>query len=208
MESVKFEASKRTEIGTKYSKALRKEGLVPAVMYSSKESVHFAVSSKALKPLIYTPDFKLAEINIDGETHKGIIKDVQFHPVTDSILHVDFVKLHDGVPVVVNIPLKTKGIAEGVKNGGKLIQQVRSIKVKTLPEDLTSELFVDVTALTLGHSVRVRDVEVSDKMHVMNPGATPVAMVEIPRALRSSTAAEEAATAGAVVAKATEEAAE
>lgn len=190
MESIKVEAQKRTEIGTKHSKALRKEGLVPCVMYSSKDSIHFAVTPKALKPLIYTPDFKVAEVSIDGENHRGIVKDVQFHPVSDAILHIDFVKLHDGVPLIVNIPLKTKGVSEGVKNGGKLIQQVRKIKVKALPEDLVSELYVDISALKLGNSVRVRDIEVNENMQILNPEATPVAMVEIPRALRSSTDAE------------------
>lgn len=191
METLKVEGTKRAEIGTKSAKLARKEGQVPCVMYGQGDTIHFSVTPKSVKGLIYTPDFKLAELDIEGDVHKAILKDIQFHPVTDEIVHMDFLKLTKGVPVKVNIPLRTKGVSEGVKGGGKLIQQVRTILVKTMPEDIVSELYVDISSLQLGQSARVKDVEVTDKMEVMNPPATPVVAVEVPRALRSATAAAE-----------------
>ena len=192
METLKVEGKKRAEVGTKSAKSTRSEGNIPCVMYGQGDAVHFSVTPKSVKALVYTPDFKLAELNLDGNTHSAILKDIQFHPVTDQILHMDFLKLTNGVPVKVNIPLRTKGESEGVKLGGKLIQQVRTILVKTKPENLVSELFVDISSLELGQSARVKDVEVSDDMEVMNPPATPVVAIEIPRALRSAAAAAEA----------------
>ncbi len=185
METVNIAGQSRST-GSKSSKAIRQEGNIPCVLYGQDGNTHFSVGRQAIKPLVYTPDFKIAEINVDGKNFRGILKDIQFHPVTDNIEHVDFLQLTDGVPVKVNLPLRTKGASEGVKVGGKLIQQVRSILVKTLPEHLVDELYVDISDLNLGQSARVRDIEVNDNIQIMNPGATPVVMVEIPRALRSA----------------------
>ncbi len=189
METLKVEGTIRADLGSKSAKNARKEGQVPCVLYGQGDAVHFAVQPKAVKGLVYTPDFKVAELELGGTSYRAILKDIQFHPVSDDILHIDFLKLTDGVPVKVNIPLRTKGESEGVKLGGKLIQQVRTILVKTKPEDLVAELFVDISDLDLGQAARVKDVEVSDKMEVMNPPATPVVAIEIPRALRSAAAA-------------------
>lgn len=191
MESVKVEGQKRTEIGSKDSKSLRNEGRVPCVVYGKEGLTHFSIIPKAIKSIVYSPDFKLVDLDINGKTTRAILKDIQFHPVTDKIVHVDFLQLNDGIPVKVNIPLRPKGDAEGVKGGGKLIQQVRSVLVKVLPKDLVSELYVDVTSLELGQSARIRDIEVPDAMEIMNPAATPVVGIEIPRALRSANDAAE-----------------
>jgi large subunit ribosomal protein L25 len=185
METVNVQGQSRS-LGSKNAKNIRKEGKIPCVLYGQDGTTHFATTHKDVKPLVYTPDFKLAEIDIDGSKVRTIIKDIQFHPVTDAIEHIDFLQLKDGVPVKVSIPLKTKGVSEGVKTGGKLIQQVRKILVKTLPEHLQEELYVDISSLELGQSARVRDIEVSEHMQIMNPPATPVVMVEVPRALRSA----------------------
>ena len=113
------------------------------------------------------------------------------HPVTDSLTHIDFIELVDGTPVKVDIPIRFKGDSPGVKLGGKLLQSIRRVTVKTLPENLVDELFVDISELELGFAVRVRDIEAPDSVQIMNTGATPVAIVEVPRALRSATAAAE-----------------
>ena len=189
MDTIKIEGNKRAEVGTKGAKQNRSEGLVPCVIYGQNETVHFTVTPKSLKSLVYSPDFKVVNLTIDGNSYDAILKDIQFHPVKDTINHVDFLKLTNGVDIKVEIPLRTKGVSEGVKVGGKLIQQMRTIKVKTKPEHLVDELFVDISKLGLGQSVRVRDVEVNEHMLVMNPPAAPVALVEIPRALRSAAAA-------------------
>lgn len=193
MEKVQVEGTIRSEIGSRTAKEARNAGLVPCVVYGQDGTQHFTTDPKQLKSLIYTPDFKLVELVIDGKTKSAIIKDIQFHPVLGQVQHVDFLQLTEGVPVKVDIPLSSKGLSEGVKVGGKLIQQLRKITVKVTPENIVDRLYVDISNLGLGHSARVRDVEVNENMIVMNPGATPVVMVEIPRALRSATAAAEEA---------------
>jgi len=190
METINIEGLSRST-GSKSSKEIRREGQVPCVLYGQGEVHHFAVTPKSVKGLIYTPDFKVANLKVDGQEVKCILKDIQFHPVTDAIEHIDFLKLTNGVPVKVSIPLRTKGESEGVKGGGKLIQQVRKVLVKTLPENLVDELFVDITPLALGQSARIKDIEVTDKIQIMNPPATPVVMVEIPRALKSAQSQQE-----------------
>jgi len=197
METVSITGIAREEVGKKATKAARKEGLVPCVMYGGSEVKHFNASTKAFKSLIYTPDFKLAEVTLDGQVHKCILKDTQFHPVSESLLHVDLVQLVDGQTVKIELPIGFKGVAPGVKTGGKLIQKVRRVKIKTTPDKIVDKLFVDISALELGASVRVRDIELVDGMEIMNPLAIPVASVEIPRALKSAEAAAEGEAAAA-----------
>lgn len=191
METIAIQGTKRTDVGKKATKAIRKEGLAPCVIYGGTEVVHFASQPSAFKKLIFTPEFKLAEITIDGQAYKCILKDAQYHPVTDEIVHLDFLQLVDGQQIKVNIPVGFKGSSVGVKAGGKLVQKLRTIKIKTTPDKIVNKLFVDITEANLGDSVRVKDVEVSEGMEVMNPAATPVASVEVPRALKSAAAGEE-----------------
>ena len=191
METVAVNGTIRTEVGKKATKAIRKQGEVPCVIYGGEGVIHFSSAPSAFKHLIFTPEFKLAEITLDGTAYKCILKDAQYHPVTDEIVHLDFLQLIDGQNILVNIPLAFKGVSPGVKAGGKLVSKLRTIKIKTTPDQIVNQLFVDISEVTLGNSVRVRDVEVTDKMQVMNPGATPVASVEIPRALKSAAAGEE-----------------
>lgn len=210
MEIVSFKAEARKEIGTKSAKAARRAGLIPCVIYGNGDTVYFTVTSKQVKGLVYTPDFKLATIEVDGVQNKCFLKDIQMHPVTDEIVHIDFLRLKDGVPLKVEIPIGFKGTSPGVKGGGKLIQTMRKIKVKVDPSDLVDKLYVSIEGLELGDSVRVRDVEVEDNVEVISALATPVAQVAVPRALKSATAAEEEegaiAEGGDVAAPAAEEA--
>ncbi len=190
MEIVNINGIKRTATGKKASKAVRNEGNVPCVIYGGGENVHFSAEPMAFRDIIYTPDFKLAHIDVDGTTYKCILKDMQFHPVTDSILHLDFVQLVDGQKVIVEIPIRFKGAAPGVKVGGKLTPTVRRAKVKTTPDKLVEALYVDISELDLGQAVRIRDIEAEEGLEIMNNGSIPVATIEIPRALRSAAAAE------------------
>lgn len=207
MEIVSFKADSRQETGTKGAKALRREGKIPCVLYGGDVSEYFSVTPRQVKALVYTPDFKLASIDVNGTEHKCILKDIQMHPVTDEIVHIDFLKLQDGVPVKVEIPIAFKGESPGIKGGGKLIQSMRKVKIKVKPEDLMDKLFVSIEGLVLGQSVRVRDVEVTEGVEVMTSGATPVAQVAVPRALKSATAEEEegAVTVGEAVVEETTE---
>lgn len=196
MEIVKIEAQVRTEFGKKHTKLVRKQGLVPAIIYGGGTTAAISVTPKAVKTLVYTPDFKLAEITAGGETYTCILKDIVFHPLSDEITHIDFLRTIEGTPIKVEIPVGYKGVSPGVKEGGKLIAQMRKVKVKTTPDKLTDKLYVDIGELQLGSSVRVRDIEVPEGMELMTTGATPIAIVEVPRALKSA-AAEEAKAGGA-----------
>jgi large subunit ribosomal protein L25 len=174
----------RTETGKKSSKATRRAGEVPVVMYGPNELYHFTAKVTDFKQLIYTPDFKIAEVNLDGKKYDCIIKTKQFHPISEGLLHVDLLIMTPGNALKVNIPLRFKGASPGVKVGGKFLQQVRTIKVKTTPESIVDQLIVDISTLELGQSVRVRDIEIPAGVEIMSAGATPVATVEVPRALR------------------------
>lgn len=191
MEIVAVKGQVRTDVGKKASKAVRNAGRVPCVIYGTQETVHFSIDPKEVKPLIYTPAFKLAEVEVDGNTHKCIIKDIQFHPVSDEIVHIDFLALTDGRKVKVEVPVGFQGVSPGMKLGGKLQQNLRRVKIKTTPEHLVDQLVLDVSHLELGQSVRVRDLQVSEGIEIMSPAGTPIATVEIPRALRSATSAAE-----------------
>lgn len=214
MQVVALKAEKRESFGKKANNQLRKKGKVPAVVYAKDGVEHITVSPKDLKSLIYTPEFKIAEIDIDGTKHKAIIKDMQFHPVTDSVVHVDFLRLIDGVTFTYNVPVAFKGVAPGVKQGGKLVHTLRKVKLRSTPENMVDNIIGDISGLKLGGSLRIKDLKIVDGVDVLNPANTPVGIVEVPRAAKSleqeaeEAAAEEAAEAVAAEEAAAEEAAE
>ncbi len=187
-EVVSLTAKLREGKGKQLAKALRRLGEVPCVMYGGKEVVQFSAKAADFKDLVYTPEFKLAEIDIDGTVSRCVIKEIQFHPVTEAIVHVDFQKLVDDVRVKVQLPLVLEGLPKGVKDGGKLIQNVRKIEVKSLPKNLVSQLVVDVSSMEMGQSRRVRDIRLEEGAEILTNGSVPVASVIVPRALRSKTA--------------------
>ncbi len=186
MKSIAITGNQRTDFGKKSTKLTRREGLVPCVIYGSGNNVHFTSDSKSFKNLVYTPDFKVANITVDGNDYKCIVKAIQFHPVTDKIQHIDFLQLVDGNKMKVEIPIRFKGVAPGTKAGGKLTQKLRRVKIKTTPEYLVDELFVDISDLQLGSSVKVKDIELKEGMALETSAGIPVASVEVPRALRSA----------------------
>lgn len=189
MEIVAVSGKLRTEVGKKASAQVRREGLIPCVMYDAKNVIHFSAELKDVKKLIYSPKFKLAEIDVDGKTYKCILKDYQMHPVTDEVSHIDFLHLLDGHPVKIDVPVEFKGTSPGVKTGGKLQRMMRRVKLKTTPEFIVDKVILDISTLQLGQSVRVRNIEPMEGVEIMSAPSTPVAIVEIPRALRSAQAA-------------------
>lgn len=191
MTTVTLTATPRSNTGKKSSKAVRKGGGIPCILYGGETNVSFSTTHNDIKSLIYTPDFKIAEINLDGAVHKCILKDVQFHPVTESVLHADFLKLEESRPVKLEVPLRFKGTSPGVKEGGKIQQTLRRVKIKTTVDKMVDELLVDISELTLGSAARVRDIDVPEGIEIMNSPGIPVVSVEVPRALRSAEAGEE-----------------
>ncbi len=190
MNTIAFSGTVRNGSGKKASKAVRKEGGIPCIMYGGDSNVSFSIKPLDIKGLIYTPEFKVAEITLDGTTHKCILKDAQFHPVTESVLHADFLRLEEGRTVKVEVPVRFKGVSPGVKVGGKIQQSLRRVKIKTTPENLVDTLFLDISKLELGSSARVKDLEVPDGIEVMNSSGIPIVSVVVPRALKSADAEE------------------
>lgn len=186
MLTLQIKGEVRTETGKRAAKAARREGLVPCELYGAKDNIHFVVSPKSLKDLVYTPDFHVAELEIAGEKHRCIMKDIQFHPVSEDILHVDFLKLEEGRKVKVEVPVRFSGMAPGVKAGGKLNQKVHRVSIKTTPENLIEDVTLDISKLRLGQSIRVRDIKVGSEIEVLNHPSIPLASVAIPRALKSA----------------------
>ncbi len=194
MDIVQINVEPRVDLGKKATKAIRKAGLIPAVLYSKQNGVsHFSTKHGDVKAMVFTPNFKLAEISIEGATRKAIIKDIDFHPVTDEIMHMDFLELVEGHPVIADIPVSFKGVSPGVKEGGKLIRTLRKVTVKSTPENLVDVLYVSIEELELGSAVRVKDIELPEGVQVMIEGATPVANVVVPRALKTDEELEEGA---------------
>ncbi|MCB0503108.1 MAG: 50S ribosomal protein L25/general stress protein Ctc [Bacteroidetes bacterium] len=185
METIAIEGNVRSDIGKKATKALRKQDAIPCELYGGEENIHFSADRKAVKDIIYTPNFYVAELNIEGKTHKAIVKDIQFHPITDAILHIDFQELVPGTVIRTEVPVRAVGTAEGVKTGGKLLINVRKLIVKTTPENLKDKIEINVSKLKLGQSFKVRDIGETG-MQIMNAPGIPIAAVEIPRSLRSA----------------------
>lgn len=186
MQVVQVNTEARTETGKKANKSLRAAGKIPAVVYSVNGVDTFSTTVKDVKHLVYTPDFKIAELNLNGATKRAIIKDIDFHPVTDEIVHMDFIELVENHPVRASVPVQFKGVSPGVKAGGKLISNLRTVKIKATPEHLVDTLYVDISTLELAQAVRVRDLEVPEGVSIEVDGATPIAVVEVPRALKSA----------------------
>ncbi len=189
METVAINGALKTTRGKKAAKAIRRTGAVPCVIYGGAKEIHFTAQEKVFKNLIFTPDFKLVEITVDNNTYKCILKDAQFHPVKDNIMHLDFLELKANHPVKLEIPIRFKGVSPGVKSGGKLMQKLRRIKIKTTPELIVDHVTFDISHLELGTSVRVKDLEAVEGIDILNAPGIPVASVEVPRALRSAEAA-------------------
>lgn len=187
MEIIAIAGQPREEIGKKGARSVRAENLIPCVMYGGDETVHFSTTLSEVKGLVYTPDFKVAEVEVGGKKYKCILKDLQLHPVKDSVQHIDFLRLIDGHPVKVEVPVRFRGVAAGVKAGGKLLQNLRKVKIKATPERLVDEMMLDVTSLELGQAIRVRNIDPKEGVEILTSPSVPVAVIEIPRALRSAT---------------------
>ena len=185
MKSIAISGSARQNVGKRDAKELRYEGKIPAVLYGGKEQTHFSVSAADLKPVLYTPEVIFVELEIDGKKSKAIVQEAQFHPLTDQATHVDFLQLFDDKEVSVNIPIKLVGTSPGVKMGGKLVQKLRSLRVKALPTNLPQEIEVPMEGLEVGKSYRVGKVNLTDAKVLNNADDTIVA-VTMSRALRQA----------------------
>jgi large subunit ribosomal protein L25 len=197
MKSVKIEGQKRSEIGKKATRQVRSEGNVPAVIYGGKETIHFSAPQRAFRGLVYTPEFQVAEISVNGATYKAIMKDLQFDVVTDELSHVDFLELVEDRKIVAKLPLKLVGQPQGVKDGGRLVVKLKALDVRTYPKYLAEHIELNIENLQLHENIRVEDVK-ADNMELLNSPRIPVASIVSTRALRQ---AETEAAKGATPAK-------
>ena len=198
MKSIEIKGSLRTELGKKSSKELRKTGNVPCVIYGKEKNVHFHAPELSFKNLIYTPEAHLVDLIIDNKAQKVVLKDVQYHPVSDKILHADFIEVFDDKPVIINIPIRVSGDSIGVIAGGKLNIKKRNLKVKGLPGDLPEHLDIDITNLKIHESVKVGDMSF-DKIELLDPKKLMVLTIATSR-VAQKTDAEIAAEATAATA--------
>ena len=192
MKTITIEGHLRTDHGKKAARQIRSQENVPAVIYGGAQEVNFYASAKAFKPLVYTGEFQIAEVTVDGKMYRCILKDLQFDKVTDALIHLDLLELVDDKKVVATLPLKFVGTSVGVKEGGKLVIKIKSLKVKALPKDLVETINVDITNLALNANIRVEDVK-ANGLEIMNSPRIPIASVVMTRQLKQeeATAAKE-----------------
>jgi large subunit ribosomal protein L25 len=192
MKSITIEGHLRTDHGKKAARQIRSQENVPAVIYGGAQEVNFYASAKAFKPLVYTGEFQIAEVTVDGKMYRCILKDLQFDKVSDALIHLDLLELVDDKKVVATLPLKFTGTSVGVKEGGKLVIKIKSLKVKALPKDLVETINVDITNLALNANIRVEDVK-ANGLEIMNSPRIPIASVVMTRQLKQeeATAAKE-----------------
>jgi len=178
MKTIDIQGTAREEFGKKGAKELRKSNLIPCVLYGVEKdekglpvAKHFQVTTEAVRNLVYTPDIHMVNLTIDGATVLAIMKDIQFHPVKDNILHIDFYQVTEEKPIVMNVPVKLVGLASGVKAGGKLEQILRTLKVKALYTQMPQKIEVDVTKLIIGKTIKVGDINIEGLQFVNSKDA-------------------------------------
>lgn len=204
MKTITIEGQLRTDSGKKATRQLRSQKMVPGVIYGGAQEINFSAPATAFKDIVYTPEFILANVVIDGKNYRCILKDLQFHKVTDQLLHVDFLELVEDKKVIATLPLHYTGTPAGVKAGGKLVLKMKNVKVKTLPKYLKEHIEVNIEKLELNGNLRVQDIP-AENIEILNSPRIPIASVTMTRQLKQEeNAAPKAAAAPAAKAAAPE----
>lgn len=191
MKTVEIIGYHRANLGKAESKRLRAESYAPCVLYGGSEQIHFYSPMILFKDVLYTHEARFVELNIEGIKKTAIVQDAQFHPVSEMILHVDFLELNDKKPIKMNVPIRTMGNSPGVQNGGKLVMKLRHLTVKALPKDMPEYIDLDISGLKLGKSIKVGEVT-HEGFEILNNPLVSIASVDIPRAMRGKLTEEEA----------------
>ena len=188
MNTITIEGQLRTGFGKSATRQLRSQGLVPGVIYGGAQEINFTAPAAAFKNLVYTPNFQLVDVQVDGKTYRAILKDLQFDKITDALIHIDLLELVEDKKVIADIPLKFVGTSKGVKDGGKLVTKMKSLKVKTLPKHLKEAIEVSIDNLDLNENIRVEDVK-EENYEILNSPRIPIASVVMTRQLKQEEAA-------------------
>lgn len=198
MKEISVSGQKRNDLGKKASKLIRKEGLIPCNIYGEAKgenglpvAMSFVAPMAELRKVVYTPHIYVVNLNIDGEEHKAVLKELQFHPVTDALLHVDFYEINETKPITIGIPVKLNGLAQGVRDGGRISLSIRKINVTAPYRAIPEQLDIDVTNLGLGKSIKVGSLSFEGLKIATSPEVI-VCSVKATRASRSAAAAEAA----------------
>jgi large subunit ribosomal protein L25 len=190
MKTIEIKGSKRANLGKVESAKLREEAMVPCVIYGGKEQIHVAIDMFSFRDFVYTPNVYKLAISVDGKKYNTILKEIQFHPVSDIILHADFLELNENKAVELNVPVKFVGTSPGVMKGGKLVQKITKLTIKALPNDLPDFIEVDISNLDLNKSVKVSEVS-AKSVTILTNKSNPIATVTVPRGLKNEAAAED-----------------
>ena len=201
MNTITIEGQLRTGFGKTATRQLRSQEMVPGVIYGGAQEINFYAPAAAFKNLVYTPSFQFAEVKIDGKIYRTILKDLQFDKVNDHLTHVDLLELVEDKKVIANIPLKFVGASKGVKDGGKLVTKMKSLKVKTYPKHLREQIEVNIDNLELNGNIRVEDVKIAE-YEILNSPRIPIASVVLTRQLKQEEATAPAAGAAPAAAAA------
>lgn len=190
MKTVEIIGYKRANLGKSEAKRLRAEANVPCVVYGGEEQIHFYAPAFQFRELVYTDEAHFVQLNIDGQEFRAILQDIQFHPVSEIILHADFLQLFDGKPVKMEIPIHFEGTAAGVTKGGTLVKKRRKLRVKALPKDMPDFITVDITELDFHRAIKIGEVK-TDNFELLDTPIASIAVVEVPRALKAKSEDEE-----------------
>jgi large subunit ribosomal protein L25 len=188
MKTITIEGQLRTGSGKKATRQIRSQELVPGVIYGGPQEINFSAPAKALRPLVYTPDFQFAQVNIDGKSYRCILKDLQFDKIDEALLHIDLLELVEDKKVIATIPIKYVGAPQGVKDGGRLHLKIKALKIKTYPKYLRENIEVNIEKLELHGNIRVEDVKI-EHYEILNSPRIPIASVGITRELKVEEAA-------------------
>ncbi len=191
MKQVSLSGSPRENVGKKDAKKHRMESNVPCVLYGGKEQIHFVIPEADLKKVIFTPDTFLINLNVDDKVCVAILQDIQYHPVSDNILHIDFLQIFDDKPVIVSVPLRFSGTSKGVLKGGRLVRKYRKVRIKGLIKDLPDEILVDISELDIGDSIKISALE-RDNLEFLDVPTSIVAGVKTQRVVVEEEEEEEA----------------
>lgn len=177
MKSVSISGSLRENVGKKDAKAQRNQGMIPCVIYGGKDQKMFVVDERQFKDLLYTPEVRYAEVNINGDVRRAIVQETQFHPITDRLLHVDFLEVVDGKPITIELPFKVTGTSPGVLKGGLLKKRVRKIKVRGLLENIPENITADISSLDINDMTKIGDIHIDNLEIVDNPNKVVLQVV-------------------------------
>lgn len=177
MKSVSISGSPRENVGKKDAKAQRRNGMIPCVLYGGEKQYEFVVPEGQFRNLIYTPEVKYAIVNIDGKEIPAVLQASQFHPITDRLLHVDFLEVVDGKPITIGLPIRINGTSPGVLRGGRLVKKVRKLRVRGLLNDIPEFIPVDISGLDIDNSIKINELKIDNLTFVENPNAVVVAVL-------------------------------